>query len=280
MNSDKFLAHSHIGFFPKVVDSLCHPFDATSWLFILDAGVCIKSSSILDHGNLWSHRFAQDLAEPETCDAEAAYISTSHNRAVKVLTRRLWQWRLKEQRWQSHKHAWRGNRSQYNAIRLLWKTKPITVTMRSTPTHEGKIVRYIKNSIWAKTHKRKTAQFDSFAGLANQHMAWNILSQRKRTPTTVMMSPSEGMWNWPSERSQHDLSWRGTTRQWSGQTHRTRPRDPHLRRKWKHKRPTYLHRILSHWWNNHFDLRRGWRQLEKLHRHPLNNFFEHGGTAW
>ena len=54
MNSDKFLAHSHIGFFPKVIDSLCHPFDATSWLFIFGAGVCIKFSSCVSVIIRWS----------------------------------------------------------------------------------------------------------------------------------------------------------------------------------------------------------------------------------
>ena len=50
-----------------------------------------------------------------------------------------------------------------------------------------------------------TQQFDSLGGLTNQHIVWKILSQRKRSSPTVMMYPSEGMWNWPSGRSAVDL---------------------------------------------------------------------------
>ena len=89
-------------------------------------------------------RTLQDLEEPETFDAEAAHVSTSHNRAVKMLTRRLWQWTLKEQGLQSHKHASRRSRNQYNEIQFLWQAKPITITTRSAPTTWRKVVRDIK----------------------------------------------------------------------------------------------------------------------------------------
>ena len=72
----------------------------------------------------------------------------------------------------------------------------------------------------------------------------------------------------------------GTTKRWSGQIHRTRPRDPHLLRKRKQERPSDPHRVLSPWWSNHFDLRREWRQISRFHRHALTKFLEHSGAAW
>ena len=90
------------------------------------------------------------------------------------------------------KHASRGSRGQYNAIRFLWQVKPITVTMRSAPTHEGKVVRDNRKSIWAETQnhclwsehalrgsRKNTAKFDSLAGLTNQHMAYGNVHHRQ-----------------------------------------------------------------------------------------------------
>ena len=71
----------------------------------------------------------------------------------------------------------------------------------------------------------------------------------------------------------------GTSTRWLGQIHRTRPRDPHLLKK-QQDRPSNPHRVLSLWWSNHLDLRRGWRHLRRFLCHALTNLLEHGGATW
>ena len=48
----------------------------------------------------------------------------------------------------------------------------------------------------------------------------------------------------------------------------------------KQDRPSNPHRVLSLWWSNHLDLRRGWRHLRRFLCHALTNLLEHGGATW
>jgi len=48
----------------------------------------------------------------------------------------------------------------------------------------------------------------------------------------------------------------------------------------KQDRPSDPHRVLSVWWSNHLDHRRGWRQLRRFLCHAVTNLLEHGGATW